>query len=165
MDGDQQLAVVPTSSSSNCSRTDASSASGVHYQQTDASSGFMSSGRTGEKVDQLADHLVVGMPLGGAQRKDGGKGGGKGGGQMANGYNMHSDYMADMMGGDMVSGYGPRKDERARERARNGVRGLRSGTYGFRGAMVHSPEIQRLQERINPLDFDTDPRCAISGAG
>merc|ERR1719331_5331 len=60
-------------------------------------------------------------------------------------------------------GRGQRDDERDRERARNGVRGLRSGTYGFggpNGAVVHSPEIQRLKETINPAQFDVNPKYA-----
>jgi hypothetical protein len=58
-------------------------------------------------------------------------------------------------------------DERDRERARNGVRGLRSGTYGFggpSGGVVHSPEIQRLKETINPTNFDINPKCARARA-
>ena len=89
----------------------------------------------------------------------GGRGGyGKGGGK---GFMQHhGGYDGGMMGYD---GRGQRDDERDRERARNGVRGLRSGTYGFGGpsvGVVHSPEIQRLKETINPAQFDTQPKFA-----
>ena len=69
----------------------------------------------------------------------------------------------------MMGGFdGPmrqRDDERDHERARNGVRGLRSGTFGFGsqaggGAVHHSPEIMRLKETINPVHFDPNPKFA-----
>ena len=105
-------------------------------------------------------HQIGGYgPMDGGGYGKGGGGGGKGGYGKGGGYGR----------GDGMMGFeGPgrqRDDERDRERARNGVRGLRSGTFGFGGqmgeAMVrHSPEIMRLKETINPMQFDTNPKYA-----
>lgn len=105
---------------------------------------------------------------------DSGYGGGKGGrggygkgGHHGKGGGWNGGWSADgaMMGG---GGFDPRQrdDERERERARNGVRGLRTGTYGFGagnhgdGVVSHSAEIRRLMETINPEHFDAKPRAA-----
>ena len=61
-----------------------------------------------------------------------------------------------------------RDDERDRERARNGVRGLRSNPlsgFGYSGfgaiTMVNiPPEIARLKDTINPMTFDIAPKYA-----
>ena len=76
---------------------------------------------------------------------------GKGGGYGKGAYGKGGDFMGP------ESTIRQRDDERDRERARNGVRGLRSGTFGFgaqTGSVVHSPEIMRLKETINPIQFD-----------
>ena len=66
--------------------------------------------------------------------------------------------------GGMAGGYDRQRDEeRERERVRNGVRGMRTGQYGFGGPMggvVHSPEVRRLQATINPTAFDCAPKFA-----
>jgi YTH domain-containing family protein len=69
-------------------------------------------------------------------------------------------------GGPMGVGFddrGKRDEERDRERARNGVRGLRSGGFGAAGTMpppVHTQEVVRLKETINPPDFEINPKFA-----
>lgn len=92
----------------------------------------------------------------------GGKGGGKGYMQM--GFHQVEGRGRDYgRGGGLVSGFddrGKRDDERDRERARNGVRGMRSGGFGMAGTMgptVHTPEVMRLKETINPQDFEINP--------
>jgi len=59
---------------------------------------------------------------------------------------------------------GKRDEERDRERARNGVRGLRSGGGGqmsmFGGPNLASAEVMRLKETINPMHFECSPRHA-----
>ena len=106
---------------------------------------------------------------GGYRPRDGGYGGyGKGDGGFGRGagkggWGRGGGYGRGMMGGD---GMMQRDDERDRERARNGVRGLRSGTFGFGnhqgtgGGVNHSPEIKRLMETINPTVFDTNFKFA-----
>lgn len=56
---------------------------------------------------------------------------------------------------------GKRDEERDRERARNGVRGLRSGGYmNPMGPPMHTPEVMRLKETINPPEFEIAPKYA-----
>lgn len=66
----------------------------------------------------------------------------------------------------LLPGYdGPKRDEeRDRERARNGVRGLRSGNMagipGIGGGNAVSAEVMRLKELVNPIEFETNPKFA-----
>lgn len=88
----------------------------------------------------------------------GGKGYGKGGGEYFDDGNVGGGY-----GGypPHMGGYPPRDDERERERARNGVRGLRwGGAGGQMGPIVHTPEVRRLMETINPAHFELAPKLA-----
>ena len=54
--------------------------------------------------------------------------------------------------------------ERDRERARNGVRGVRSGNMGqmsaFGGGNLVSTEVMRLKETINPAHLECNPKAA-----
>jgi len=63
-----------------------------------------------------------------------------------------------------VDDRGKRDEERDRERARNGVRGLRSGNMAqisaFGGPNLVSAEVMRLKETINPMHFECNPKCA-----
>ena len=100
--------------------------------------------------------------------KGGGKGGGKGYMHGMGGFH-HNDGRGRGgygKGGGAMGGFedrGKRDEERDRERARNGVRGLRSGGFGMAGTMgppVHTPEVMRLKETINPPDFEINPKYA-----
>lgn len=64
-----------------------------------------------------------------------------------------------------MGGFDDRKrdEERDRERARNGVRGLRSGVGGMGmggAATAMTAEVMRIKEGINPANFDANPKFA-----
>ena len=99
---------------------------------------------------------------------EGGKGKGKGKGFMhgpMGGYGMDGRGRGGYGKGGYAGGFedrGKRDEERDRERARNGVRGLRSGFGGMTpmGPPVHTPEVMRLKETINPAEFEIAPKFA-----
>uniref|UniRef100_A0A7S0JCS6 YTH domain-containing protein n=1 Tax=Calcidiscus leptoporus TaxID=127549 RepID=A0A7S0JCS6_9EUKA len=98
-----------------------------------------------------------------------GGGRGRGGGGRAGYMAYDGGYEAGRGGGRGRGRGGPnfdtqhKNEERDRERARNGVRGLRSGTaFGSigSGVSVLSAEMLHLTESINPPSFDVQPKFA-----
>ena len=117
------------------------------------------------------DQGEPGMDAGWRSGGQGGRGGGRGGygcGPAAYGQHAHSQYVNSQYA---PSQYGPahgydgsrrHDEERDRERARHGVRGLRCGSVAdsatIGGGSVVSAQVTRLQKSVNPSELDTNPK-------
>jgi len=153
----------------------------MYYGQAHGAGPYGGYGGGGMDMNQLGDQFgAMGMDdmrggRGGRMGGRGGYGGGYGGGyDGGKGYGGgYGGGRGGGYGGGMgpTGGYGyddPRKrdDERDRERARTGVRGVRTGCVmpvpGAVGAgtSAMSAEVKRLKEMVNPPHLDCHPKCA-----